>query len=223
MKAAIVIPAFNEGRSIADVVTALRPFGIPIVVDDGSSDDTGARAAAAGAVVVHHPENRGYDAALASGFAQAETIGAYAVVTIDADGQLDPAAVPLALSALNDGCTALVLGTRSTAAARWSEAVFNSYTRFRFNIPDILCGLKAFRMESYKAYGRELAGHGVNTTLALDLIRRGACFKLVTVTAKPRLGNSRFGASWRGNLKILRAFAGSLLRDLRSKVRYTNS
>jgi glycosyltransferase involved in cell wall biosynthesis len=215
VKAAIVIPAFNESRSIANVVSALHPFGIPIVVDDGSSDDTGARATAAGAVVVHHSENRGYDAALASGFARAESIGADVIVTIDADGQLDPNAVPLALSALKDRHAALVLGTRSTGAGRWSEALFNRYMRLRFGVPDILCGLKAFRVESYQTRGHQLAGQGVNTTLAFDLIRRGECFKLVPVTAKPRLGNSRFGAGWRGNIRILRAFADALLRDLR--------
>ena len=90
MKAAIVIPAYNEADSIAAVVKAVLAYGTPIVVDDGSSDDTGALATNAGALVVRQEINRGYDAALARGFAKADEIGADIVVSADADGQLDP-------------------------------------------------------------------------------------------------------------------------------------
>ena len=54
----VVIPAFNEAATIADVVAAMRtsaPWREIIVVDDGSHDETGARARAAGACVVRHP------------------------------------------------------------------------------------------------------------------------------------------------------------------------
>ena len=88
VKAAIVIPAFNEADSIAAVVKAVRAYGTPIVVDDGSTDDTGPLATAAGAVVVRQDSNQGYDAALARGFAKADEIGAHIVVTADADGHV---------------------------------------------------------------------------------------------------------------------------------------
>ena len=72
MKAAIVIPAFNEADSIGDVVAAVSAYGTPIVVDDGSSDDTGLLASKAGAVVVRQEVNDGYDAALSRGFDKAD-------------------------------------------------------------------------------------------------------------------------------------------------------
>lgn len=213
MTVAVVIPAFNESRSVAAMVAALKNSGTVIVVDDGSVDDTDAQAAAAGAMVVRHDRNRGYDAALASGFARAENLGADTIVTIDADGQLGADTVPLALAALADGYTRLVIGTRSTGPARWSEALFNLYTRLRFGVPDILCGLKAFRMEDYVSHRHQLARRSVNTALALALMRSQAPLRLVDVATVPRHEQSRFGDGWRGNARILRALGRALLDD----------
>jgi glycosyltransferase involved in cell wall biosynthesis len=213
VKAAIVIPAFNEADSIAAVVEAVSAYGTPIVVDDGSIDNTGALAIKAGAVVVRQEVNRGYDAALACGFAKAAEIGADAVVTTDADGQLDTGAIPLALEKLSE--VDLVLGVRNTGAARWSEALFNLYSRLRFGVPDILCGFKAFRIERYRTEGHRAVKPSVYTAFALALLRQGVPYALVPVAVRPRVGNvSRFGASWRGELRIFRAFCGALLDDV---------
>src|SRR3990170_4522850 len=113
VKTAIVVPAFNEAESIAAMVAAICAYGTPIVVDDASTDDTGLRAAAAGAMVVRHETNRGYDGALASGFRKAEEIGADCIVTIDADGQLNSAAIPPVLDKLEKRAH-VVFGIRST-------------------------------------------------------------------------------------------------------------
>ena len=65
----IVIPAFNEGRAIADVISnAKKQFPNIIVIDDASGDETSAVAKSAGAKVVRHPFNLGQGAALQTGF-----------------------------------------------------------------------------------------------------------------------------------------------------------
>ncbi len=213
MKIAIVIPAFNEADSISAVVKAVLAYGTPIVVDDGSTDDTALQARNAGAVVVRQKVNQGYDAALARGFAKADEIGVDAVVTTDADGQLDTAAIPLALDKL--ASVDMVLGVRSTGAARWSEGLFNLYSRVRFGVPDILCGFKAFRIERYRSEAYRAAQPSVYTALALALLRRGVSYALVQVAVQPRGDDvSRFGASWRGELRIFRAFCGALIADI---------
>ena len=87
----IVIPAFNEGPVIAQVVAALAaagPWHEIIVVDDGSADGTGQHAAAAGACVVKHPYNKGNGAAVKTGLRHAT--GAH-VLIVDGDGQHSPA------------------------------------------------------------------------------------------------------------------------------------
>ena len=212
--AAIVIPAFNEADSIAGVVAAVAGYGTPIVVDDGSTDDTGSRAAAAGGLVVHQEPNRGYDGALASGFAKADEIGADLIATIDADGQLDSTAIPAVFSQLTTGQAKLVLGVRQNGAARWSESLFNLYSRLRFGVPDILCGLKGFCTEVYRPHRACAATPSVHTALALALLRAGTPFALVPVAVKTRPGQSRFGGAWRANVKILRALGRALVDDL---------
>ncbi len=214
MKAAIVIPAFNEAESIAAVVMAVKVYGTPVVVDDGSTDDTGARASAAGAVVVRQHPNRGYDAALARGFEKADEIGADIVVTADADGQLSPASIPVIIGCLEQESAQMILGTRETGAARWSEALFNFYTRLRFGVPDILCGMKGFRIETYRAHRAGMDRPSVYTAMALAALRSGTPFALVTVAVKARPGASRFGGALRGNAKIMRALGHALAADL---------
>ena len=85
----LVVPLYNEGSVIGEVVThARRTFPHVVCVDDGSSDDSAMRAAEAGAVVVRHPVNLGQGAALQTGFEFALAVPTMRwVVTFDADGQ----------------------------------------------------------------------------------------------------------------------------------------
>jgi glycosyltransferase involved in cell wall biosynthesis len=87
-KQIIVIPAYNEEATVAQVVRdAIRVADAVVVVDDGSRDRTSALAREAGAIVVRHAVNRGLGGALGTGLAAAVKLGADAVVTMDADGQ----------------------------------------------------------------------------------------------------------------------------------------
>jgi glycosyltransferase involved in cell wall biosynthesis len=85
----LVIPLYNEGPVIGEVVrNARKTFRHIVCVDDGSSDGGANAAAAAGAVVVRHPVNLGQGAALQTGFEYALSVpGMRWVVTFDADGQ----------------------------------------------------------------------------------------------------------------------------------------
>lgn len=85
----LVIPIYNEGTIIGDVVTEARQaFPYIVCVDDGSQDDSATIAAAAGAYVVQHPINLGQGAALQTGidYVLRYTDAEY-IVTFDADGQ----------------------------------------------------------------------------------------------------------------------------------------
>lgn len=82
-----VIPAYNEGERIGEVVAEVVSVGRAVVVDDGSADDTGAIARRAGAHVLSMPINRGQGAALQTGLDYALSQGAKALVTFDSDGQ----------------------------------------------------------------------------------------------------------------------------------------
>ncbi|MGZ5000749.1 MAG: glycosyltransferase family 2 protein [Methylomonas sp.] len=109
----VVIPAFNEGSVIADVLAETKRFCRNVVlVDDGSSDDTAEHAQKAGAIVLRHPINLGQGAALQTGIEFALKNRANFIATYDADGQHDVRDIPPMVRLLRDGKLDVVLGSR---------------------------------------------------------------------------------------------------------------
>lgn len=214
MSVAIVIPAYNESSTISQVVNQVKSAGVVIVVDDASTDNTAELAREAGAVVIRHDENRGYDGALQSGFDKASKLDVNLVITFDADGQHDPTVLDKIIDGLKTPGVCLVLGIRP-APARLAEAMFNFWTRLRFGVDDILCGLKGYNMELYEQHGCFDHVGSIGTELALAGLRDGCQFKTVPVPISERDGQARFGSSLQANIKIFRAFALAFWEDIR--------
>ena len=110
-----LVPGYQEGPRIAAVVAGARSFLPVVVVDDGSTDDTAAQAEAAGATVLVQRANAGKGAALRAGFRHALEHGVAAVVSLDADGQHDPAEIPAFLAAFEATGAELIIGRRDFA------------------------------------------------------------------------------------------------------------
>lgn len=107
-----LIPGYEEGPRIGAVVTAASAHLPVLVVDDGSRDDTAANAAAAGATVIRQVPNQGKGAALRAGLRRALDEGWDAVITLDADGQHDPAEIPRFVAAFGGNGTPGARGPR---------------------------------------------------------------------------------------------------------------
>jgi len=110
---AVVMPAFNAEKTLAPVVKGLRqsvPGSFIIGVNDGSEDGTGALLRSVCDRTIEFPSNRGKGAALRAGFAAALERDCEAVLTIDSDGQHDPAFAPSILAALDN--FHIAIGTR---------------------------------------------------------------------------------------------------------------
>lgn len=199
----IVIPALNESATIAGVVEAAGRYGLPIVVDDGSADNTAALAAQAGAVVVSHEYNRGYDAALNSGFMKAAELGSEIIITVDADGQHDPSLIQKFIDAIDAGAD-VVAGIRSRRQ-RFAEHLFAWYANWHFRIKDPLCGMKAYRTVVYEALGHFDAFGSIGTELIIFAAKHGYRLGQIEFEVRERKGQSRFGQVLAGNYKIIRA------------------
>lgn len=206
----IVIPAFNEERSIGNVVRQCCDVGIPIVVDDGSSDRTGEVSTNAGAEIVRHGVNRGYDAALNSGFVRAANLGCDLVVTIDADGQHDPDVLTQFIVLLESGVD-VVIGVRNKRQ-RIAEHCFAYLTKVLYGVSDPLCGLKGYRMSVYHALGHFDSFDSIGTELALFAARNGYRIGQIPIDVRERDGSPRFGRRLHANYKIFRAMLLSLVK-----------
>lgn len=123
---AVVIPAFNERRAIANTIATIPDFiDRVLVVDDASTDDTGARAEAAAAhaphiEVIRHAANRGVGGAIATGYRRALALGADVAVVMAGDGQMDPADLPALLEPIAAGAADYVKGNRFLHPAIWT-------------------------------------------------------------------------------------------------------
>lgn len=108
-----VIAAYNEDRFIGSVVLKTRHYVDQVlVVDDGSTDATARIAEEAGALVIHHETNRGKAQAVNTGLRRAREMNAALVVLIDADGQHDPAEIPVLIAPVETQQADIVVGSR---------------------------------------------------------------------------------------------------------------
>lgn len=207
---AAVIPAYNEAKSIAAVVEAVKQYALPIVADDGSSDETARLAAQAGAVVVSHSRNQGYDAALQTGLFKAIELGCTFAITMDADGQHNPAGLEPFKAELLQGAD-LVVGVRDRHQ-RFSESFFAMTGKLLWSISDPLCGMKGYRLSHLKRLGHFDSYKSIGTEYALRCARSNLRIHSVPVLTRDRTGVSRFGAGFKPNYRILRALAIGLVK-----------
>lgn len=113
MKIAVVIPAYNEAATIRDVAgRTLKQCAQVIVVDDGSTDETFAQLDGLEVTVLLNEQNAGKAASLWRGMQQGMAMGCDAVITLDGDGQHDPADIPLLIAAAERCPQHVVIGAR---------------------------------------------------------------------------------------------------------------
>lgn len=193
----VIVPAFNEGLSIRQLVSDLQTAASwheILVVDDGSSDDTGAQAGAAGARVIRHPYNKGNGAAVKSGIRQAS--GTF-VLIVDGDGQHRPADAVRLISQLSE--YDLVVGARSvatqaTTSRRWGNSLLNRLASYLTErpIPDLTSGFRAARRDCLLEFLHLIPnGFSTPTTTTLAFLKAGYSVQFVPVEAAVRQGVSK--------------------------------
>ncbi|HME81535.1 MAG TPA: glycosyltransferase family 2 protein [Candidatus Eremiobacteraceae bacterium] len=213
----IFFPAFNEEgiieRTVRDAVAAAQrdvsDFEV-IVVDDGSKDATADIVSALAAKdprvrLVRHEVNRGYGAALRTGFASATKDF---VFFSDADGQFHLDELPATLE-LAHGAP-VVAGYRIKRSDPWHRLVIARtyrlviWTMFGLRIRDIDCAWKLFRRETLGAVELESNGAFISSELLIKLGRAGVPIKEIGVHHYPRTTGVSKGATPKVILKTIR-------------------
>jgi glycosyltransferase involved in cell wall biosynthesis len=216
MDISAVMPAFNEdanleqsvGRTAQALAAHARSFEI-VVVDDGSRDDTPAVLERLKAVhpslrVVRHPVNRGYGAAVRSGFDAARLPW---VFLIDADNQFDPAEIGLLLerAAEADIVAGYRRHRRDPLTRRLNAWAFFTLVRLMFGrlVRDVNCAFKLIRRDLLAGMELHAEGALINTEVLVLARQMHARVVEVPVHHYPRQSGKQTGANPR---VVLRAF-----------------
>jgi glycosyltransferase involved in cell wall biosynthesis len=215
----IIVPAWNEAASIADVVTEIRgelPGIDVLVVDDGSTDDTGRIAWDAGAMVVRLPYNLGVGGAMRLGYRYAKANGYEAAVQVDADGQHDPRYVPKLLDGLQEA--SLVIGARfagegdyrTRGPRRWAMRLL-SFVLSRMasqRLTDTTSGFRACDRSLIELFAQwypvEYLGDTVETTIRV--LRLGYKVRQVPVAMRQRFSGTPSKSPVKAVVYLCRAF-----------------
>ena len=190
------IPVYNEARHVREVLARIRRYSPDIlVVNDGSTDGTAELLdAEPGLFRINHATNRGYGAALISAFAFALEKDFDVLVTMDCDGQHEPARIPVLLEAIHD-CD-IVSGSRYLRDFRQdtpapSDRRFINATitreinaRYGLKLTDSFCGFKAYRRSALENLRITESGWGMPLQLWVQAARQALRVKEIGV---PRL------------------------------------
>lgn len=200
----IVVPSFNEMRTLPSVLKALAAVPLEkevVVVDDGSTDGTREwldRALAAGEFpfdlkFIRHERNAGKGGALIAGF-KAATGGI--IIVQDADLEYDPAYIPAIVKPIADGLADAVYGSRLLSGRSGTHNVFylwgNQFLTFLVNLffgahmTDSYTCYKAFRAPLLKKMGLVSAGFEIEAELSCKTAFQGLRFLEVPIVYASR-------------------------------------
>lgn len=200
MRAVALIPAYNESRTIGEVIAGVRRHvEHVIVVDDGSTDGTAQLALTAGAEVIRRTANGGKGLAVRAGLARVLEGSFTHVLIIDADMQHKPeeAAVLLATAARTNAD--LVIGERQFRRESmprnryWANRIGSRALSAFVGVPinDTQCGFRVCRIEPLRTVPLYSRGYEIETEMLIKLRRRGASVMSVPITAVYAGGRSK--------------------------------
>jgi glycosyltransferase involved in cell wall biosynthesis len=193
------IPAFNEEKSIARVVVEARKFADAVIVcDDGSTDMTAEISEGLSADVVRHEQKLGYGAAIRSLFERAREFGADVLVTLDGDGQHDPAEIPNVVKPIIDGEADVVIGSRFVdingakemplyrqLGAKLITKLVNGSAKN--GISDAQSGFRAYNRHAIESIQHVEAGMGASVEILLEAGKKG--LKIIEVPCSCKYHN----------------------------------
>lgn len=211
MRVLVVIPTYQEVENITIAINGVRnalPDAAVLVVDDSSPDGTAEVATRAGADVLVRPRREGLGAAYRDGWARGLEMGFEVIVSMDADGSHDPAALPQLIEGI-DGGADLVMGSRYIpggavpgwpAHRLWLSKGGNLYAKAVLGLPvhDATGGYRAYRADLLRRIDvatLRASGYGFQIELVYRSARLGAHIVEVPITfVDRRLGTSKMHA-----------------------------
>jgi glycosyltransferase involved in cell wall biosynthesis len=214
MRVSFIIPAFNEEKSIGEVLERVAALGLDcqvIVVDDGSTDRTRGGAERHEGVVVFHQENRGKGAAIRAAIPHLD--GDIAVIQ-DADLEYDPAEVPALIAPIVDGVADVVYGSRLAGGKPQRAYLFWHLVGNRFlslvtgvlyntTLSDMETGYKAFRTEILRSLDLRENGFAIEPEITGRVCKRNLRIYELPISYYGRTYAEGKKITWRDGIKAL--------------------
>ncbi len=197
----IIIPAFNEEKTIKKIIKAGKVFGKVLVVDDASTDKTKNISMASGAQVIQHKINLGYNYAIETGLKYSVRKNFRKVIIIDGDGQHPTKYIKKFSKSLNKK-TKVVCGIRSNVN-RVGEIIFIFFSKIFWNIQDPLCGMKGYTLNFLKENYKFSTFDSISTELLIRAKKKNITVKEIKIRNLRRKDKSRFGRGVKINFFIL--------------------
>ena len=178
----VCIPAYNEEKTIDDIVKRSLNFVDKVIVcDDGSQDFTSKRAEQSGAVIIKHEKNKGKGAAFKSLFNYAKKINADIMVTIDGDGQFLPEEINKLINPIIEKNVDVVIGNRHDsnkempAYRQAGNKMLDKITQLASNLPfnDTQSGFRAYSKKAIESINFFTDGFGVDSEIIVDASNKG--------------------------------------------------
>ncbi len=224
MKAAVVIPAYNEAATIRDVAARARAqLDCVIVVDDGSTDATAAQLDGLDILLLRNERNAGKAASLWRGLQRALELGFDAIITLDGDGQHRPEDIPRVLAAAGANPDRIVIASRlkNRAHAPPLRLFANRMANFWISwaagyfIPDSQSGFRLYPAQVIRAariHHARRHSFVFESEILIDAAQRG--FRSVAVPIEslyPKTGRASHYRAGRDTLAIVRMVALRLI------------
>jgi len=192
MKVTIGIPAYNEEKNIAKIITKLKKITDSIIVcDDGSSDMTSEIAKNLGVIVISHKKNMGYGAAIRTIFEKSAEIGSDILVTFDADGQHRIEDVSRVLHPLENSEADIVIGSRFLGKQsnvpnyrKLGIKVITQVTNssLKTKLTDSQSGFRAYSKQVLSKISLSEIGMGISTEILIKASSEGLRITEVPIT-----------------------------------------
>jgi glycosyltransferase involved in cell wall biosynthesis len=191
VKICILIPSFNEAKTVGWLVKSARQMGYSVlVVDDGSQDATAALAAESGAEVIVNSQNMGKGASLRRAFDMLKIRDLDAVIMMDGDGQHLPSDIPQFVSCFEKSHPGLIVGNRMAKSKgmpfiRWMTNAGMSFlisTLCRQSVPDTQCGFRLIDNRLLRMMRLATDNFEIESEMLLEAARAGFLIKSVPIS-----------------------------------------